>query len=155
EKPRRVETVKEEGKAGSFEEEIRALLEDARKLNADKDPHLTALIDGVKVEQRRGSVRGPSSLNGTVAPGECSTYTFRFIGGAPARVVLTSTNGVPLQLEVYNCDDSLGGIPDQRIGVGTGRGTSEVNWTPAYTRNFYVYVTNRGARAGNFTLMKN
>jgi hypothetical protein len=148
EKPRAGEAIKEEGKTKSFEEEINALLEDARKLNADKDPHLAALIDGVSVVKRRGSVRGPSSLNAGVAPGNVNTYTFRFIGGAPARVVLTSNNAVPLQLEVYNDDGAL-------IGGGTNRGTNEVDWTPAFTRNFNVYVTNRGARFANFTLFKN
>jgi hypothetical protein len=148
EKPKAGEPIEEKGQTVSFEKEVKALLEDARKLNVNNDPHLAALIDGVKVDGRRGTVRGPGSFSGFVASGNQNTYTFRFIGGAPARVVLTSNNGVPLQLEVYN-DDGV------YIGGGTNRGTSEVDWTPQYTRNFTVYVTNRGARNGSFTLFKN
>jgi hypothetical protein len=148
EKPKAGEAVKEEGgKVASFSEEIKGLLEDARKLNVNKDPNLTALINSVS-SGSRGSVRGPWSVDGGVAPGNVNTYNFRFIGGAPARVVLTSNNGVPLQLEVYNDNGVL-------IGGGTNRGTDEVEWTPQFTRNFTVYVTNRGARFANYTLFKN
>jgi hypothetical protein len=147
EKAKGGEPIKEEGKAASFSDEIKSLLEDARKLNVNKDPNLTALINSVP-EGSRGSARGPGSFNGGVAPGNQNNYTFRFIGGAPARVVLTSNNGVPLQLEVYN-DDGV------YIGGGTNRGTSECDWTPQYTRNFTIYVTNRGARFANYTVFKN
>jgi hypothetical protein len=150
EKPRPGEPIKEDrdkGQVTSFSKEIKELLEDARKLNVNKDPNLTALINSVPVESR-GSLRGPGSFNGGVAPGNVSTYNFNFVGGEPARVVLTSNNGVPLQLEVYNDKGAY-------IGGGTSRGSNEVDWTPQYTRPFTVYVTNRGARYANFNVFKN
>jgi hypothetical protein len=155
EKPKGGEPVKDVGQVVSFSDEVTSLLDEAGKLNASNDPHVTALIDRVRerVKEKeevktRGSFAGPAQMPGGVAVGDTNTYTFGFRGGLPARLVLTSTNGVPLQLEVYNDANVL-------VGGGTRRGTVEVEWVPAFNRNFRVYVTNRGGRFANYNLYKN
>lgn len=155
EKPRgkEVTVVKEAGTAW-FDAEIRALLKKARELNKGDD-HVDSLIEALALAQaerekdtKRGSIRGPASFDGSVEAGSMSTYTFRFVGNSPARIVLTNHDGVPLQLEIYNEAGVL-------IRSATRRGTIEVDWRPIMTRNFTVYVTNRGEAFANFTLYKN
>jgi hypothetical protein len=91
-KPKVGEPIKEEGKAVSFEAEIKALKEDARKLNNPKDDNLAALIDKVDVKAR-GSLGGPKWLRGEITGDWANYYYFTFRGGEPARVLVRAKDG--------------------------------------------------------------
>jgi hypothetical protein len=151
EKKKPGEEVKEEGgEKVSFADEIKKLKEEARKLNSPKNEKLAELIDAVDDGKgMRGSLGGPAWMGPyTVFPGSTNSLRFNFRGRDWAQVMVSVTNGAPVQLEVYNLDGAL-------IGTRQGRGTLEIGWTPAFTRGFDVYVTGTGARPANYNVYKN
>jgi hypothetical protein len=139
--------IKRDGdvKGTDFSEQIKKMIEEAKGMAKD-DKALTSYIDSLKLEGSRGTVGGPRTTEHTVDVGKSETFTFRWLGGQQARVVVTG-NGNTL-VHVHRTPDGFleGGFQGKNV---------ELYWTPAKDNDFTVRITNTTGKPVKYSLFVN
>src|SRR5262245_37263104 len=128
-----------------FTEQIKKLVDHAKSMSKD-DKALTAYIENLKLDIPRGTVGGPRTTNHTIDVGKSQTFTFRWVGGQQARVVV-SGDGNTL-LHVHRTSDQF------LEGSFQGKNV-ELYWSPAKDNDFTVRVTNTTGKPVHYSLFVN
>jgi hypothetical protein len=145
--PKAGPVIKRDGevKGTDFSEQIKKMIEEAKSMAKD-DKALASYIDSLKLEGSRGTVGGPRTTEHTVDVGKSETFTFRWLGGQQARVVVTG-NGNTL-VHVHRTSDGFleGGFQGKNV---------ELYWTPVKDNDFTVRVTNTTGKPVHYSLFVN
>lgn len=129
---------------GSVDEMLAA----ARDLAGDRQD-LIALIEDVEAGGSRGSVYGEGAYEDYIGPYASLAYDEGFFGNERAIVTLNGWDDTDLDLAVY---DEYGNL----ICQGASYSSSEYcEWTPRWTGNFTIVVTNNGGFENSYSLWTN
>jgi hypothetical protein len=134
-----------DAKGIDFSEQVKKLIEEAKSMSKD-DKALAAYIDSLKLDSPRGTVGGPRTTNHTIDVGKSQTFTFRWVGGQQARVVV-SGDGNTL-LHVHRSSDGF------LEGSFQGKNV-ELYWNPTKDNDFTVRVTNTTGKPVHYSLFVN
>jgi hypothetical protein len=143
--PKPGEVIKPETKseAVGLTKQIQDLKDEAKAMTKDKN--LLAFIDSIPTGSR-GTTEGPRTTNHTVAVGQSETYTFRWLGGQEARVVVTGSGNV--LVHVHRSKDGF--LEGEFQGSNV-----ELHWTPKKQDDFTVRITNTTGKPVKYSLFVN
>lgn len=134
-------------KGGQVSLDPAKLLSDAKAM-ADNDGVLLALIDDVN-SNVRGAVGGEQYASSSVNAGSTDVYNIRFRGGELAMVIVIGDGDTDLDLYVYDNNGNL-------VASDTDYTDNCVcSWTPRWTGNFRIKITNRGRVYNSYILRTN
>lgn len=128
-----------------------AILAEASAL-AGGDATVESVIDNVQQlaeASAKGRTAGPGSTTDIVSAHSTDTYTIRFRGGEPARVVVQGDGDTDLDCFVY---DENGYRIDSDLNY-IDRCT--LSWQPAWTGPFRIEIRNLGGVWNRYTLVTN
>jgi len=134
--------------AGASKPLVDRLLADATTY-ARGDQAMLGYIRETEAGAGRGTTAGPHRHNVELRAGRYIDYTERFVGGQLAEAAVVGDGDTDVDVAIYDQNGN-------RVCASTRGGDREYcSWTPAWTGNFTVRVTNYGRVYNNLALLVN